>query len=221
VTDVPPRIRVLVVDDHEVVRAGIISVLSRAAGMDVCGDAASPEEALRLTQVAQPDVVIMDVRFAGVSGIEATREIRTTRPATQVIMFTSFADDDALFASIMAGAAGFILKQSRSDELVSAIHAVAAGHSLLDAQVTSTVLARLREGRELLKDAKLARLSRREEQILTLVAGGKTNREIATAVYLSEKTVKNHVTRILSKLEVARRAEAAAYFTRQMTLLEV
>jgi DNA-binding NarL/FixJ family response regulator len=156
----------------------------------------------------------MDVRFDRGTGIEAARRIRTEQPTSKVIMFTAHADDDALFASIMAGASGFLLKQLRGAELASAIHAVAAGHSLLDAKVTASVLDRLRTGRQTSRDERLARLSPREEEVLRFIALGQTNHEIARHVHLSEKTVKNHVTRILAKLEVSRRSEAAAYYTR-------
>jgi two-component system, NarL family, response regulator DevR len=164
-----------------------------------------------------PDVVVMDVRLADGSGIEATREIRARRPQTQVLMLTSFADDEALFASIMAGASGYVLKQVRSGELVKAIRAVGQGKSLLDPEVTKSVLDRLRRGKHLMKDEKLARLSPQEERILSLVAEGKTNHEIGEELHLAEKTVKNYVSSILSKLEVARRAEAAAYLARHTT----
>jgi two-component system, NarL family, response regulator DevR len=159
----------------------------------------------------------MDVRLQDGSGIEATREIRARRPATQVLMLTSFADDEALFASIMAGASGYVLKQVRGGELVRAIRAVGKGQSLLDPAVTKQVLDRLRKGKHLMKDEKLARLSPTEERILALIAEGWTNRQIGDELHLAEKTVKNYVSSILSKLEVARRAEAAAYLARHTT----
>ena len=160
----------------------------------------------------------MDVRLSDGSGIEATRDIRAQRPKTQVLMLTSFADDEALFASIMAGAAGYVLKQIKGDELVRAIRAVGAGQSLLDPAVTKGVLDRLRKGKHLLKDEKLARLSPQEERILGLVADGLTNGQIGQELGLAEKTVKNYVSSILAKLEVARRAEAAAYLARHTTI---
>ena len=159
----------------------------------------------------------MDVRLADGSGIEATREIRAANPDIRVLMLTSFADDEALFSSIMAGASGYVLKQVRSDDLLRAIRSVGAGDSLLDPSVTSAVLDRLRKGKHLLKDEKLARLSPQEERILTLIADGLTNREIGDELNLAEKTIKNYVSSILSKLEVARRAEAAAYLARHTT----
>jgi DNA-binding NarL/FixJ family response regulator len=160
----------------------------------------------------------MDVRLADGSGIEATREIRAKRPQIQVLMLTSFADDEALFASIMAGASGYVLKQVRSGELIRAIRTVGRGESLLDPAVTKSVLDRLRKGKHLMRDEKLARLSPQEERILSLVADGNTNKEIGEELHLAEKTVKNYVSSILSKLEVARRAEAAAYLARHTTI---
>lgn len=212
---------VVIVDDMEVVRAGIGMLLSLAEDIDVLGEAATPDDGVRLALRANPDVVLMDVRFeTGGSGIEAAREIRSSRPRTCIIMFTAYPDDEALFASIMAGASGFLMKSTNAHELASAIHAVAAGHSLLDAKVTNSVLERLRRGKNLHTDDRLARLSAREDEILRLITFGKTNGEIAASLYLSEKTVKNHVTRILSKLEVGRRSEAAAYFTRHAPKLD-
>ena len=159
----------------------------------------------------------MDVRLADGSGIEATREIRADHPDTRVLMLTSFADDEALFASIMAGASGYVLKQVKSGDLLRAIRAVGAGDSLLDPSVTSAVLDRLRKGKHLMKDEKLARLSPQEERILTAGRRRQTNQEIGDELRLAEKTVKNYVSIILSKLEVARRAEAAAYLARHTT----
>ena len=210
-------LRVLLVDDHEVVRKGIKSLLEAQDDIVVAGEAGSVREAIEEAERARPDVVVMDVRLTDGSGIEATREIRTRRPKTQVLMLTSFADDEALFASIMAGASGYVLKQIQSGELVRAIRAVGEGKSLLDPSVTKSVLDRLRKGKHLMKDEKLARLSPQEERILQLVADGKTNKEIGDDLHLAEKTVKNYVSSILSKLEVARRAEAAAYLARHTT----
>lgn len=207
-------IRVMVVDDHEVVRQGVAGVLAAAGDIVVCGEASGVADAVAVADATGPDVVIMDVRLVDGSGIEATREIRARRPETQVVMLTSFADDEALFASIMAGAAGYILKQVRGVDLVGAVRGVAAGQSLLDPAVTSALLERLRKGRDLVTDEKLATLSPQEERILALVAKGRTNKEIGEELHVSEKTVKNHLSHILSKLKVARRAEAAAYLTR-------
>lgn len=205
---------VLLVDDHEVVRAGTAMLLSLEGGIEVVGEASTPDDGYRLAKQLKPDVVVMDVRFDEGSGIGAARKICTDVPRTRVIMFTAFADDEALFASIMAGVSGFLLKQVKGRDLAAAIHAVAEGHSLLDAKVTAAVLERLRSGRRVPQDERLARLTPREQEILHLVALGRTNGDIARSIHLSEKTVKNHVTRILSKLEVSRRSEAASYFTR-------
>jgi two-component system response regulator DevR len=210
-------LRVMLVDDHEVVRSGVRALLQETDDIIVSAEAGTVREAVDEADRARPDVVVMDVRLADGSGIEATREIRARHPNTRVVMLTSFADDEALFASIMAGASGYVLKQVRGGELVRAIRTVGRGESLLDPAVTNAVLDRLRKGKRLLEDEKLARLSPQEERILGLVADGKTNKEIGDELDLAEKTVKNYVSSILSKLEVARRAEAAAYLARHTT----
>jgi two-component system response regulator DevR len=212
-----PPLRVLLVDDHEVVRQGLASLLKATDDIVVAGEAGTVRDAIEEAERTRPDVVVMDVRLADGSGIEATREIRAHQPQIQVLMLTSFADDEALFASIMAGAAGYVLKQVKSGELIRAIRTVGRGESLLDPAVTKSVLDRLRKGKHLMRDEKLARLSPQEERILTLVADGQTNKEIGEELHLAEKTVKNYVSSILSKLEVARRAEAAAYLARHTT----
>jgi DNA-binding NarL/FixJ family response regulator len=205
------ELRVMLVDDHEVVRDGVKGLLEAAGGIIIVAEAATVREAVANAERSFPDVIVMDVRLADGSGIEATREIRSRRPDTAVLMLTSFADDDALFASIMAGASGYVLKQIRGDDLVKAVRAVGRGESLLDPAVTGSVLARLRRGKHMMEDEKLGRLSAQEERILTLVAEGKTNREIGADMDLAEKTVKNYMSNVLNKLEVGRRAEAAAY----------
>jgi DNA-binding NarL/FixJ family response regulator len=207
----------MLVDDHEIVRDGIRAMLGAEDDIIVTSEAGTVQEAIDEAARTSPDVVVMDVRLADGSGIEATREIRAKHPATRVLMLTSFSDDQALFASIMAGASGYVLKQVRSNDLLRAIRAVGAGESLLDPLVTNSVLERLRKGKHLMKDERLARLSPQEERILALVADGKTNKEIGDELNLAEKTVKNYVSSILSKLEVARRAEAAAYLARHTT----
>jgi len=212
-----PTLKVVLVDDHEVVRDGIRALLAATEDIVVAGEAATAREAVAVCERTQPDVVVMDVRLPDRSGIEATRDIRAQRAATQVLMLTSFADDEALFASIMAGASGYVLKQIKGVELVRAIRTVGQGQSLLDPAVTRGVLDRLRKGKHLLGDERLARLSPQEERILGLVADGGTNRQIGARLGLAEKTVKNYVSSILSKLEVARRAEAAAYLARHTT----
>jgi two-component system response regulator DevR len=207
-------LRVMLVDDHEVVRSGVKSMLQAQPDISVVAEAGSVSDAVQQAAAVRPDVVVMDVRLTDGSGIEATREIRAQRPETKVLMLTSFADDEALFASIMAGASGYVLKQIRGGELVRGIRVVGSGQSLLDPSVTAAVLDRLRKGKHLMRDEKLARLSAQEERILQLVAEGHTNKQIGERLRLAEKTVKNYVSTILSKLEVARRAEAAAYLAR-------
>jgi two-component system response regulator DevR len=208
------RLTVMLVDDHEIVRSGITSLLAATDDLRVVAEAETVQQAVAEALRTRPDVVVMDIRLADGSGIEATREIRDRLPGTQVLMLTSFADDEALYASIMAGAAGYVLKQIRGGELVRGIRAVGAGQSLLDPLVTRSVLDRLRRGKHLLKDEKLAALSAQEEKVLALVAQGKTNSQIGQELFLAEKTVKNYVSSILSKLEVGRRSEAAAYLAR-------
>jgi DNA-binding NarL/FixJ family response regulator len=211
-------IRVVLVDDHEVVRSGVKALLKATDDIVVTGEAGTVREAVDEADRTRPDVVVMDVRLTDGSGIEATREIRARHPNTRVLMLTSFADDEALFASIMAGASGYVLKQVNAAQLVRAIREVGKGKSLLDPEVTTAVLDRLRKGKHLMQDEKLARLSPQEERILTAIAEGQTNKQIGEDLGLAEKTVKNYVSSILSKLEVARRAEAAAYLARHTTL---
>jgi len=206
-------IRVLICDDHEVVREGLRGLIGRQSGMSVVGDTATVAEAVEAAARLAPDVVIMDVRLPDGSGVEACRAIREARPETQVIMLTSYADDEALFASIIAGAAGYLLKQTRGQAVVDAITTVAAGRSLLDPDVTGKVLERVRLGRN--EDPALASLTDQERKVLEQLAEGRTNREIGVVLFLSEKTVKNYVSRILEKLGLARRAEAAAFVAKR------
>jgi two-component system response regulator DevR len=208
------QIRVLIVDDHEVVRQGIRALLEAEPGIRVVGEADGVKTAVSQAKWLTPEVIVMDVRLADGSGITATREIRAKQPDTRVLMLTSFADEEALFASIMAGASGYVLKQIRGNDLVNAVLTVGHGQSLLDPSMTQGVLDRLMRSQDLLKDEKLARLTAQEQRILNLLAEGKTNRQIGDEIHLAEKTVKNYVSTILSKLEVARRAEAAAYVAR-------
>jgi len=179
-----PPLRVMLVDDHEIVRDGIKAMLRGTDDVIVTAEAGSVRDAVDEADRSRPDVVVMDVRLTDGSGIEATREIRAKHPDMRVLMLTSFADDEALFSSIMAGASGYVLKQVRSGELLRAIRAVGAGESLLDPAVTTAVLDRLRKGKHLLRDEKLARLSPQEERILTLVADGRTNKEIGEDLHL-------------------------------------
>ena len=205
------RVRVMLVDDHEVVRQGLRLLLEATDDLMVVADAATETEAIAEAERCLPDVIVMDVRLREGSGITATREIRARHPQTTVLMLTSYADDDALYASMMAGASGYVLKQIRGEELMQAIRSVAAGASLLDAADTKQAMDRLRKGKHLTDDARLSRLTAQEEKILALIADGQTNGEIGRRLQLAEKTVKNYVSSILVKLEVQRRAEAAAY----------
>jgi len=207
-------IRVLICDDHELVRRGLRTVLDDVGGLQVIAEAGDADAALKAVKANPPDVVIMDVRLPGRSGIEACREIRSAFPDTKVLMLTAHADDEALFASIMAGAAGFVLKQVRGADLVGAVRQVAAGGSLLDPNVTARVMARLRGEGGPGNDG-TADLTPQERKILDLVAEGMTNRQIAEKVFLAEKTVKNYVSNILLKLGLSRRAEAAAFMARR------
>jgi len=206
-------IRVLVVDDHEVVREGLRTLIGKQKGMTLVGEAATAKDAVDAAARAKPDIVIMDIRLPDGSGIEACRTIRAARPETGVIMLTSYADDEALFASILAGAAGYLLKDARGQSVVDAISAVAQGRSLLDPTITGKVLERVRKGPD--EDPGMASLTDQERKVLSHVAEGKTNREIGEIMFLSEKTVKNYVSRILDKLGLARRAEAAAYMAKR------
>jgi two-component system response regulator DevR len=210
-------VRVLVVDDHEVLRRGVEAVLFDAGGFDICGEASTADEAVRLAGQLIPDVVLMDIRLHDSSGIAATRELRRDRPDARVLIFTGHGDDESLFSAIAAGASGFVRKQAPSAELVHALREVASGRSLLDSTVTTSVLDRLRMAPRGPLDERLARLSTRELEVLRLVADGLSNSEVSRRLHLSEKTVKNHLTRVFAKLEVSRRSEAAAYFLRRMT----
>ena len=209
------EIRVMLVDDHEIVRQGLRSLLERRENLRVVAEAGTVEEAVAAAAETQPDVVVMDVRLPDGTGIEACREIRAARPETRVLMLTSYADDEAVYAAILAGAASYMLKQTRGRELVAAIEAVARGESLLDPAVTQSVLTRMREMADGGHKDKLSELSEQERRILGLIAEGKTNREIAATIFLSEKTVKNYVSTILSKLGMERRAQAAAFLADQ------
>ncbi len=202
--------RVMLVDDHEVVRGGLRAMLEAHEDLDVVGEAGTVADAIAHARTFAPDVVVMDVRLPDGSGIEACREIRSRRPETSVLMLTSFSDDQALFDSIMAGAAGYVLKQVRGSDLVDSIRRVGRGESILDPGVTARVLDRIRNPQQD-EDPRLARLTPTEVRIVEMIADGATNRQIAERIHLAEKTVKNYVSGILSKLEVSRRAEAAAY----------
>jgi DNA-binding NarL/FixJ family response regulator len=208
--------KVLVVDDHEVVRMGLSSLLNRENSVEVVGEAGSAAEAVAEAIRHRPDVVIMDVRLPDRSGVEACREIRSVLTDTQVIMLTTYADDEAVYSSIMAGAAGYLLKQIRGHELLRAIETVAAGQSLLDPAVTQKVLDRMKRLASGHDPDEISTLSNQERKVLALVAEGKTNKEIANALDLSDKTVKNYLSHIFEKLNLSRRAEAAAFFARHL-----
>ncbi|MBM4434229.1 MAG: response regulator transcription factor [Chloroflexi bacterium] len=207
-------VRVLICDDHEVVREGLRTLVAGRAEMRVVAEAGSVADAIEAAVREKPDVVIMDVRLPDGSGVEACRSIREILPATRVIMLTSYPDDEALYASIIAGASGYLLKQTRTKALVEAIDTVSKGRALLDPDVTARVLERVRRGRAD-EDPALASLTDQERRVLEQLATGKTNREIGEALFLSEKTVKNYVSRILEKLGLHRRAEAAAFAARR------
>jgi len=203
---------VFLLDDHEIVRAGLTRLFERAGDIEVVGEAGTAEEGLSRIPPTRPDVALLDVRLPDGDGVEVCREIRSRHPEISCLMLTSFADDEALFDAIMAGASGYILKQIKSDDIVEAVRLVAKGQSLLDPSVTATVLERLRKGPE--EDERLARLTTQERNILDLVAEGLTNRQIAEQVHLAEKTVKNYVSNLLSKLGMERRTQAAVYAAR-------
>lgn len=204
-------LRIVLVDDHEVVRLGIKSLLGRHPQFQVVAEAGNAQEAVEQAVQHKPDVVIMDIRLPGKSGIEATQEITKKLPETKVIVLTSFAEDNLLFDAIMAGASGYVLKQIGSGELVRALETVARGEKLLDPAVTQKVFDRVRQTAREAQGENFARLTNREIQILALVAEGKTNKEIAEKVFLSEKTVRNYVSSILDKLNLSTRTEAATY----------
>lgn len=209
------KITVLLVDDHEVVRIGLRSLLSREKGIDVVGEAGTADAAVALAVRLRPDVVVMDVRLPDGTGVEACREIRSADPTVQIIMLTSYADDEAVFSSLLAGASGYLLKQIRGKELVRAIETVAAGQSLLDPAVTQTVLDRMKRLASGQQPSEINQLSVQERKVLALVADGKTNKEIAGALGLSDSTVKHYLSHVFEKLNLSRRAEAAAYFVRR------
>lgn len=203
--------RIILVDDHEVVRLGLKALLERHPNFEVVGEAASSREAIELVNNIQPDVVVMDIRLPGTSGIEACEEITRRYPSTKVIMLTSYAEDEMLFSAIRAGASGYILKQIGGEDLIRALEAVGRGEALLDPAVTQRVFQEVRRAVKEEEASAFAHLSQQEKHVLLLVSEGKTNREIAKALFLGEGTVRNYVSSILSKLGVSNRAEAAAY----------
>jgi len=205
-------VRVFLLDDHEIVRRGVKELLEADGDLEVVGEGGTAAEALARIPPTSPDVAVLDVRLPDGDGVQVCREIRSAHPEIQCLMLTSFADDEALFQAIMAGASGYVLKQIKGADVVEAVRAVASGRSLLDPSVTARVLERLRSGSE--EDELLARLSPQERNILRLIADGLTNRQIAEQVHLAEKTVKNYVSNLLSKLGMERRTQAAVYAAR-------
>ena len=205
-------LRVFLLDDHEVVRAGIRSLIEGTDDIEVVGEAGNASDALMRIPPTRPDVAVLDVRLPDGSGIEVCREIRSRTPEIACLMLTSYADDEALLAAIMAGAAGYLLKQVEGTDLIGDIRRAGSGESLLDPGLIEQVLRRVREGPK--EDSRLASLTPQERRILDLIAQGQTNRQIAGAMFLAEKTVKNYVSNLLSKLGMERRAQAASYAAR-------
>ncbi|MFJ9553356.1 response regulator [Nocardiopsis sp. NPDC101807] len=205
-------IRVFLVDDHEIVRRGVGSLLDEEDGIEVVGEAGTAAQALARVPALAPDVVVLDVRLPDGDGVTVCREIRSLLPDTRMLMLTSYSDDEALYGAVMAGASGYILKQIHGTDLVGAVRTVADGRSLLDPESTSRMLKRLRE--EAVRKDPLSELTEQERRVLELIGEGLTNREIGARMYLAEKTVKNYVSRVLAKLGMARRTQAAAYAVR-------
>lgn len=203
--------RILLVDDHEIVRLGLKALLERHPNFEVVAEAGTAREAIEKVESHKPDVVVMDIRLPGGSGIEACGEISDRFPETKVIMLTSYAEDEMLFSAIRAGAAGYVLKQIGGEDLVRAIEAVGRGEALLDPAVTQRVFQEVRKAAKDEEASAFSALTQQEKHVLLLVSEGKTNREIAKALFLGEGTVRNYVSSILSKLGVSNRAEAAAF----------
>lgn len=205
-------IRVFLMDDHEIVRRGLADLIGLERDMEVVGEAGSTTDAMHRIPAAHPDVAVLDVRLPDGSGVEVCRDIRSAMPEVRCLMLTSYADDEALFDAIMAGASGYVLKEIRGNDLIDAIRQVAAGKSLLDPQATQRVLDRLRNGEK--HDDRLDALSDQERRILELIGQGMTNRQIGETMHLAEKTVKNYVSSLLAKLGMERRTQAAAFVAR-------
>jgi two-component system, NarL family, response regulator DevR len=205
-------LRVLLVDDHEVVRAGLRSLLDAEDDIEVAGEAGTVEEALTRAPALRPDVAVLDLRIPGGDGITLCRELRSRMPNLACLILTSYADEEAMSAAVLAGASGYVLKQVLGSDLVADLRQVGEGKSLLDPKLVEQVIARMRRGSE--EDARLVSLTGRERKILDLIAEGLTNRQIADRLYLAEKTVKNYVSNLLSKLGMQRRTEAAVYAAR-------
>lgn len=204
-------IKVMIVDDHEVVRLGLRAALEPEDDIDVVGDLGDAQLALTEAEIRRPDVVLMDVRMPGMDGIQACRALRESLPETRVVMLTSFSDEQAVSASIIAGASGYLLKNARRADLLRAVRAAASGESLLDPSVLAPVLERFRDLEAKEQTREVASLSAREREVLALVAEGLTNKEIAAELVISENTARNHVSHILDKLDLTRRSEAAVF----------
>ena len=202
-------ISVFLLDDHEVVRRGVAEMLGGEPDIEVIGEAGTAAEALARIPALKPDVAVLDVRLPDGNGIEVCREILSSMSGVKCLMLTSFADDEALFDAIVAGASGYVLKQIRGNDLISAVRSVAEGQSLLDPSATARVLERLRRGDQ--TDPRLASLTEQERKILELIGEGLTNREIGERMFLAEKTVKNYVSNLLAKMGMERRTQVAAY----------
>jgi DNA-binding NarL/FixJ family response regulator len=207
-------LRILLADDHPVFRLGMATLINSDAGMQVVSQTSSPREAIDLADRLHPDLVLMDVRFRSGNGTDACREIRSHLPDTRVLMLTSFSDEEALVASLLAGASGYLIKDSEPEQLLQAIRVVGGGGSLLDARAQEVLLGWLRREGKRTEPDPLAGLTAQERNILPLIAAGKTNREIGAALSLSEYTVKTYISDILHKLQVSRRSELAAFVTR-------
>jgi two-component system response regulator DevR len=210
-TSQPAAIRILIVDDHAVVRIGLKTVLANATGFRVVGEAGTVAESITLAAQARPDVVLMDVRLPDGSGVEACRRIKADNPDMRVVMLTSYQDEEAIVGSVMAGASGYLLKQADAERLIQAIRDAAAGESSLDPRAAGTLLTQFRELSAKQAEAELAGLTDRERRMLALIAEGYTNRAIGEVLHLSEKTVRNHVSQLLRKLGFQRRSQAAAW----------
>lgn len=204
----------MLVDDHEVVRLGLKALIDRHPDMEVVAEAATAPEAVARGLAHKPDVIVMDIRLGSSSGIDATRELAAQLPDTKIIILTSYAEDEKLFAAIRAGAAGYVLKQSGGQDLIRAIETVGQGQSLLDPALTERVFAEVRRAAREQESSAFAPLTEQERHVLLQVADGKTNRQIAADLHLGEGTVRNYVSNILSKLGVSNRAEAAAFATK-------
>lgn len=211
-TDEHPRIGVFLLDDHEVVRDGVRLLVGSVDDIEVVGEAGTGQEAIQGISATRPDVAVLDLRLPDMTGVEVCREVRSAHPEIACLMLTSFADDEAMFGSIMAGASGYVLKQVRGTDLVGDIRKVARGHSLLDPAVVRQAMERVQRTR---RESPAEKLTPQEERILQLIAKGLTNRQIGEVMYLSEKTVKNYVSHVLTKLGMARRTEAAVYAVRR------